>query len=346
MKFEIIPPFKAVELAANLDPNKTLGIEVTVPAVAAKCGLGNIDHHRPGDTSATPSACEQAMTAQVPPVDAVVVGVLGDADTLSAMAVLKIRAEIGQERYADAVAAGENVLWDTAPKLDEFPQMAGLVERIGLIDRFGPNACGEFMQDPAVKAIRAVAGRRDLSTEDQVRLIAEVVRDSDLALENNPKLQDYVQQANAAYEQAKAASKVQPLGNGVVFVESKHQMATQIGYEKGDVVIALNPEMPKDFKNPEAGTYRKFTVCKRDDHVPIKINFDKLNQLESGWGGRPTIGGSPQGEDSKLTVDQVASCLERQPIINMGALKAAQEERQAQQQGANVTKAKGGGYER
>lgn len=70
--------------------------------------------------------------------------------------------------------------------------------------------------------------------------------------------------------------------------------------------------MKKDFKNPEAGTYRKFTVCKRDENVQAVIDFDQLNELEKAegtWGGRSTVGGSPQGVDSTLTVEQVAGCI-------------------------------------
>ncbi len=40
---------------------QVLGIEVTVPALASRCTVGNLDHHGPGDTSETPSACEQAL---------------------------------------------------------------------------------------------------------------------------------------------------------------------------------------------------------------------------------------------------------------------------------------------
>ena len=87
MKFSIIAPYAINnELLASIDSKNTLGVEVTMPSLAAKCGLGNIDHHRSGDTSDTPSACEQALTW--PYLDCDVIGILADADTLTAMAVL------------------------------------------------------------------------------------------------------------------------------------------------------------------------------------------------------------------------------------------------------------------
>jgi|GEM_PF-6873205 len=70
-----------------------LGIEVTIPALAVRCTLGNLDHHRPGDTHETPSACERAMTCELPPEGSVLTTVRSDADSITAMAVLVNRAE-------------------------------------------------------------------------------------------------------------------------------------------------------------------------------------------------------------------------------------------------------------
>ena len=90
-----------------------------------------------------------------------------------------------------------------------------------------------------------------------------------------------------------------------------------MGYEYADVVVARNSLMPLDRANPAAGTFVKYTVCKRDSNAPYVIDYQALNELEGtsvekdGWGGRPTIGGSPQGRSSNLTFEQVASCIRK-----------------------------------
>ncbi len=285
MKFVIIPPFKAAEAAKTLNPAKTLGIEVTIPALAAKCGLGNIDHHRPGDTSATPSACEQAVMVNVSefPADTTVVGVAGDADTLTAMAVLKSQTE-------------------------GTPILQSRVKYIGGIDRLGPAQCGSILTIPYIRGIRAVAASRSTPLEEKIKLVQDLLH-PDLPVGPNVKALMEVHQAelNAAYAASEVDDTTYP---GIVIVESTHQQALNVGYEYGDVVVALNEKMPKDFNNPEAGTYRKFTIAKRNESVPATIRWDKLAALEPGWAGRTTIGGSPQGQDSNLALAQVASCIE------------------------------------
>jgi hypothetical protein len=54
------------------------------------------------------------------------------------------------------------------------------------------------------------------------------------------------------------------------------------------------------------GTY-KWTFARASEYVPFNISgaFEELNALEAGWGGRPTIGGSPQGVGSNLELETV-----------------------------------------
>ena len=283
MNFLIVSPFKAAEMVASFNPSNTLGVEVTIENLAAVCGLGNIDHHRAGDDENTPSACEQALNWDLTQLsnDTDVVGIMADADTVTAMAVLKYRQQ------------GLFVNSD-------------LVNKIGKIDRLGASKCFDEMQDDAVQRIRAICGRFELDIDVKVDMVAQLLTGYSV-----PETDQYLIDAEKAFNDAVKASTV-TLVNGVVIVESSHRMATQIGYQHGDVVVCLNNNMPVDFKNPEGDTYRKFTVCKRDSHVKPVIDFDALNTLEGAngkWGGRPTIGGSPQGEDSTLTIEQVLSCI-------------------------------------
>ena len=278
--FIIIPPFKA----ATALKGDVMGIEVTVKALAERCNLGNLDHHGPGDTSETPSACEQAMWCDLPPAGATIIGVLGDPDTLTAMAVLKCRAE-------------------------GFMPPLAYVKPIGMIDRLGPHACPSAMSLTRVQAIRAIAAKRDLSTAQAVELIAQLLEGSCNWDQIRGIMEDH------AAELARVRDRITYLEveNGICMVESPDMGALSIGYEYANIVVARNPEMPLDRGNPDAGVYTKYTICKRDEHVPCLLDYDALNAIEGAaggrWDGRTTIGGSPQGFSTTLTFKQVASCL-------------------------------------
>ncbi len=299
MKFSIIPPYSINEnFLESIDSKKTLGIEVTIPNLAAKCGLGNIDHHRAGDTSDTPSACEQALNWKY--VDCTVIGVLADADTLTAMAVLWSKVFASE---SEACFYSQNGYY---PDFSGYDVDKELVYKIGLIDRKGLTSNTELLFDNRVKYIRAVAAQRGMELSDQVYKIMLVLCGKELDSEDLKLIEG----EELKLFDAEKASKVKMVGD-IVIVESSHLMATQVGYKYGDLLICINNTFPKDFKDVSKGTYRKITLCKRDEFVPFNINFSKLNELESGWGGRPTIGGSPQGVDSNLTIDQILSCIDR-----------------------------------
>src|SRR3989344_6635553 len=69
---------------------KTMGLEVTIPALAARCGRGNVDpQHLGGDSTTT--AIEVALSMKLPRSRTVFVTIRADADSVGAMAVLTIR---------------------------------------------------------------------------------------------------------------------------------------------------------------------------------------------------------------------------------------------------------------
>ncbi|MEK7493808.1 MAG: hypothetical protein AAB630_01490 [Patescibacteria group bacterium] len=91
-------------------------------------------------------------------------------------------------------------------------------------------------------------------------------------------------------------------GGKIAVVESTHRATTSVGYSRAPVVVALNP----DFRLGAGEPHRKFTVCAFEEKfADIKSALAELATLEAGWGGSPTIGGSPQGVSSALTIDQV-----------------------------------------
>lgn len=76
---------------------------------------------------------------------------------------------------------------------------------------------------------------------------------------------------------------------------------------------------------PTGKTYAKFTICKYDEHVPVNLEAalaelqeaeakkaqEQGIELQGNWGGRETIFGSPQGESSLLSVEEVVEIVKK-----------------------------------
>lgn len=98
------------------------------------------------------------------------------------------------------------------------------------------------------------------------------------------------------------------VGGKVAKVISTHRAATSVGYCLAPVVVALNPS----FKLGDGEPHKKFTICQfAPGYINLKAILAELSGLEAGWGGSPTIGGSPQGVSSTLTIDEVVSVVEK-----------------------------------
>jgi len=94
----------------------------------------------------------------------------------------------------------------------------------------------------------------------------------------------------------------------VAIVESTHRSATAIGYSESPVVVALNPE----FRFAGGDPHRKFTVCQHSSGwLDLQKVKEDLLELEKGWGGSPTIIGSPQGVSSNLGLPDVVRIVEK-----------------------------------
>ncbi|PIX62102.1 hypothetical protein CO057_02260 [Candidatus Uhrbacteria bacterium CG_4_9_14_0_2_um_filter_41_50] len=260
-----------------------LGVEVTIPVLAARCGLGNMDHHGQGDTAQTPSATEQALASSLvlPPDGTTLVTVRADTDSVSAMAVL---ANLADDRPVD----------------DE------LVEAIGRFDRLGP-ATGRPRDE--VVAIGRIAQDFKRTLDERVAWVQAV-----LAGEGDEEEIRSLAAARDDFNAARQASEVSLHADGrIAAVVSTHRFATQLGYEAASVLVCFNPEMAVDFRDPSKGTYRKYTLCRYDSHVPVDLTaaMVELNELDSAvtegnrWGGRGDIGGSTQGIGSGLELEQV-----------------------------------------
>ena len=264
---------------------RVLGIEVTIPALASRCVLGNLDHHGVGNTSETPSACEQALRWERNPGDPwpqAMVTVRADADSVTAMAVVWCR-------YNSLGISAQTVF------------------EVGRFDRLGPSAGKPSAE---VTAIARKASDFKLPLSERVQWVADLLAGTDKSAE----IAELVSAHDAELEAARKASELTLHANGrIAVVVSTHRFATTLGYESASVVVAMNPVMPVDPEDASKGTYRKYTVCRYDSHVKCDLPaaLKELQALEAGWGGRGDIFGSPQGVSSTLTVEQVVEVVSR-----------------------------------
>jgi len=258
-----------------------IGIEFTVPHLLKFCDLGNVDHHEADDTAETPSACEQALYCDIPPKDSVFVTVYPDADAITAMAALTSRAQ--------------------GRRIDE-----SIIKLVSDYDKYGPSA-----GDPAdvLIAISRMSGNQDISMAERVEWIQGVLegqRDGDL-------IQQLVGDHHEKYRQALEASDVRLVSDGrIAVVVSAHRYATRIGYKYAQILVCMNTRAPLDFKDPEKGSYVKFTICRYNSHVRCDLPavLAELQAIEPGWGGRADIIGSPIGVSSELKLDDVLKTVE------------------------------------
>lgn len=278
-----------------------LGIEVTVPALAARCNLGNIDpQHGVGGTVDT-AAIEVAVAHQLPPENAVLVTVRPDLDSVGAMAVMAIRAR------------GESL----EPAMDR-------IRRVADSDKFAKGGWPGVRELPSANNLwpEAVAS---IESSSQLAAIAAAVADFKVALAERVAIMEkwlLTGEEPSSYRikvDAERTEMVRALDAGeiqhqvvcngrVAVVESAHRAATMVGYALAPVVVAVNPS----FRLGGGESHRKITICAfTAQYADIKSALVELGKLEAGWGGSPTIGGSPQGVSTNLSTDQVVEVVAR-----------------------------------
>lgn len=270
------------------NPEFNLGIEVTVPRLLPS-GVANLDHHGQGATMATPTAVEQALTCELPVDGAVIATIRPDADSIGAMAVLANR---GADRRCDE----------------------RLVAAIAAVDKHGPLAVGFEDLRPLTVAIARKAATAKIPLQERVAWVADLLAGDSAS--HSEEIAELNRAREEEFAQALQCSAVELVASGkVAVVESTHRYATEIGYQQGaPIVVAYNPRMLVDFRDPAKGNYRKFTICRYNEFVPVDLAEikDELNALETArcddgltWGGQPNIIGSPQGRSSELTKEEV-----------------------------------------
>lgn len=291
-----IVDFKDADKNADLIDNGVTGIElVQGPGIDLdKVGL-NLDHHGPSHDSKSPAACDLARLIPLEQVKKDLLYSRLDVDSLTAGAILELR------------AAGTDL-----QDID-----GDIVNAVSYIDRCGPhNAPEEVKGYQAVTVFLArLAMDRNLSVEDKIRIAMGMILigDSDSALDKESDAAQAWAEREAEFEQAHKDLNVQVYPSGLVVVDGNSRFASNLIYEFGDVGIAFNDKFPVDFRDPSKGTCYKATIMKRDANVPFDMNqvAERLNLIEKEhgstgkWGGRGEIIGSPMGMNYTVPKDDI-----------------------------------------
>ena len=288
----LLDPRRTRPASCGLDPESTFGVEVTAPELTQLCGLGNLDpQHTGGDASM--AAIEAAVTHPLPPRGSLLVTVRPDVDAFGAMAVLDIRACEGLPQEA-----------------------AARIEQVALADRF---AAGPW---PSRRDETTAAG--DVDAVTPVEVLASVTFDAGVPVEQRAaavrrwlatgQLPEDAQEraVRIAGERAEAERQTElrelAADGTIAVVRGTHRFGLSIGYRYAPVVVAENPT----FRLQGGRPHRKLTVAQYDDSwVDLGAVVEELSVVEPGWGGSPTICGSPQGDPCVLATGEVVALVER-----------------------------------
>lgn len=293
-----IPDAKTANDKLFENPHGVLGIEVTIPAYALRCTLGNIDpQHTDGNKDL--AAIELAQTCEIPPSEATMVTVRADLDALGSMALLEYRANGGEIT----------------------PEMLVRIEAIATTDKFArggwpgkselPNkenpwpTSGSSSENKSLAPIAARIMDFKVPVADRVKSMEEYLTQGTESAGYREKVEAERAEMIGALE--KGAIKIEVIADGrVAYVESSHRSGTSLGYSQAPIVVAFNPT----FKQGPGDAYKKYTVCQYDDSwVDLVAVKNELAQLEEGWGGSPTIIGSPQGKSSEIPHEKIVAII-------------------------------------
>jgi len=291
---------EAEDYNAPLLGDLTLGVEVTEPELAARCRLGNIDpQHGQGAALAgrgrPKAAIDAALTWPLPPIGTRLVTIRPDADAFGAMAVLSLRAK--------------GVPLDAAAR-----------SRVALIARCDAFALGDWASWRASRGpLRRPAPAREMvCAPSGYAAVTALARDPDLtpaarlwAFEAwllTADIRAHVREANGAFASNLArawnAGEIEidcPASGGLAVVRSATPGALMLGYRFAPLVVAFSATA-----GPRKVTIAQFAT----GHADLTTLAAELSPLEPGWGGTPTIVGSPQGVGSLLTEAEILQRLD------------------------------------
>jgi hypothetical protein len=280
--------------AAWLGPD-TLGIEVTEPELAARCGLGNIDPQHCGGNSDI-SAIDAAFDWPLPAIGARLVTIRPDADAFGAMAVLTLRADgisFSDEAQKRIALVNRSDCFDRGcwPGLRPLPTCVEDIDEVGIgVENLGAIIAGLSLPETTIE---------------------EGVRQMMLWLLTGAAPRIWI-----ALARKSAARLFAALGDGTVvvreiipgsvaLVDGFVPGALRLGYRRAPIVVATNTQKLSDH-----APLRRITIAQ---YTPGYVDLVRVARAlaagEPGWGGSTTIIGSPQGVNCKTSVDNCIKVL-------------------------------------
>lgn len=263
------------------DPGVLFGVEVSVPALAEQCGLGNLDPQHTGADAQT-AAIEAALACELPPPGATLATIRPDADSVGAMAVLELRAR-------DAIDA----------------EARGRIDQIAEADKeAGGPWPGPRDLNNGRDLLRPTSHVEALAADHKLPLRTRVVEVVEwLATGRFRREVEYTMWSRIVAVEAINATTARHVAHRVAAVESTHRLALSIGYCVAPIVVASNPQFQWQGGQP----HLKHTIARWNTAIPMDWDgmLAALRDAEPGWGGSTSIVGSPQGQHSILTAADV-----------------------------------------
>ena len=288
----------------------TLGIEVTVPELVRRCGLGNIDPQHGGGvgigTSDT-TAIEACLAAALPPTGAILVTVRPDLDAFGGMALLALRrarVEVGPEMRERLDLAARADRFERGPWPGPRPLPTTPEEYASATER-----------DPALAAVTGAMFDRRYSPRDRVALAARWLETGAEPAGYREDWAAHVQRLVAGL--ASGAVAIEPrVGGRIALAVSQLPGALRLGYCLAPLVVA---EDPGDTE-AEPPAPRRITIAQyAQGHADFGALRQTLAAMEPGWGGSATILGSPQGRCCRLPLETVLDSVAERLLANNAA---------------------------
>lgn len=279
---------------------QVLGVEVTIPSLAQRCSLGNIDPQHSGG-NAGGAAIEAALMAPLPGEEAVLATVRPDLDSVGAMGVLAIRAR--GESLEPAMARIQAIAESDTFACGRWPGPRPLI--------FDGVEDGAGVEDNSMLApLAAEVGDFKIPLADRVAKIALWLLTGEEPVGRREAWERERREIAVALETGAIEASVAHDGR-VAVVKSAHRAAMPIGYRLAPVVVAMNPSFRMGASDP----HLKYTVAQYQlGYVDMKSAMAELANREPGWGGSPTIIGSTQGVGSTLSLEVVVEVVSRHLI--------------------------------
>ena len=274
-----------------------IGLEVTIPEISNKLTI-NIDPQHTWN-SKDGITCIEKFRSFLPNIHKMngkelhVFFLKPDLDSISAAAILDI--------YLD------NPLWILQEDISE--RICAIAE----YDRHGrsPSGRGFYNSTRIPRGLFMYVSGWKNSIYDKISLTRNWILDGTFK-----DINKFNRIADKKFKQSLFNSKTEIIiPKKLVFIRSSSRGACGIGYRYAPVTIALNPSYR--FGIDESRIYgKKWVIAQQSDgFVDMRGVLEELSKLEPGWGGSPSIIGSPQDRPSKILKDNVVDIVEQKMLV-------------------------------